>query len=136
MTYTSSILGRGIAFPPRLDDRNQLALVGGDAAIRRSIYLIIHTVPGERVMRPTFGCYIHDLIFDPANEEAAATAERYIREALDLWEPRIEITSVDVEPMPGGRAELLINLSYRHRDEPNERTMVFPYYLTPGDEGA
>ncbi|MEO0565341.1 MAG: GPW/gp25 family protein [Chloroflexota bacterium] len=132
MSYSSSILGRGVAFPPRLNDRNKLALVEGDDAIRRSIYLIIHTSPGERVMRPEFGCRIHELIFDPANSQTAATAERYIREAIARWETRIEVTDVTVVPSPGERGELLINLTYKHKRQASEETLVYPYYLNPG----
>ena len=135
-TTNRIVLGRGLAFPPRLSDRNRLAMVDGDAAIRRSIYLIIHTVPGERVMRPDFGCQIHELIFDPANAETAAVAERYVREALNRWEPRIDITEIDVIPSSGDRGELLINISYKPKDQPDERILVYPYYLTPGEEEA
>lgn len=134
MSFDGSILGRGIAFPPRLSDRNRLAMVEGDAAIRRALYLIIHTAFGERVMRPTFGCQIHELIFDPSNAETAATAERYVREAIERWEPRIEITMVEVTPSPGEYGELLIRLSYRHKERPDERALVYPFYLNPSGE--
>jgi len=133
MGFDGSILGRGLAFPPRLNDRNKLALVDGDDVIRRSLYLIIFTAPGERVMRPDFGCQIHEVIFDPLNEETAIVAERYVREAIDKWEKRIEVTDVTVELSPGGRAELLINVTYRHNSKPDERTLVYPYYLRPGE---
>lgn len=130
----ASILGRGVAFPPRLSDRNRLAMVEADAAIRRAIYLIIFTVPGERVMRPTFGCKIHELIFDPANEETAIVAERYVREAIQRWEPRIDLIEVDVVPGGAKLGELLINLVYKHKERPDRRMLVFPYYLNPGEE--
>lgn len=130
----SNVLGRGVAFPPHLDDRSHFAMVDNDAKIRQSIYLIIHTVPGERVMRPTFGCEIHSLIFAPANHETAATAERYVREALQEWEPRIELREITVTPGESLHGELFIEIKYSILDQPDERNLVFPYYLIPQPE--
>ncbi|MEL6149163.1 MAG: GPW/gp25 family protein [Chloroflexota bacterium] len=132
------VLGTAIGFPLGLNDRNRLATVSGDAAVRQSIRMIIFTVPGERVMRPDFGCLIHDLIFDPANHETAITAQRYVRDALELWEPRIDLEEVQVEPVQteadGGM--LVINVVYKLKDQPDPRSMVFPYYLIPDGEAA
>jgi hypothetical protein len=122
-------IGRRVSFPIHLDDRNQMAMVGGDAAIRQSMYLIVMTVPGERVMRPDFGCEIHSLIFHPANEETAITAKRYVEEALHRWEPRIILREVVVTPGAHERGELLIEVRYELKDQPDPRSMVFPYYL-------
>jgi len=127
----SSITGRGWSFPPRLSDRDQIMLVQDDADIRQAIYIIINTYPGERVMRPEFGCKIHELIFAPANDQTAAIAERYIREALTRWEPRIEIENISVNPGATEYGELLIHIQYTVRDRHNAQSLVFPYYLTP-----
>ena len=94
----ANITGRGWGFPPRLSDRNRMSLVDDDVDIRQSMYIIINTVPGERVMRPDFGCEIHSLIFWPANEQTAAIAERYVRDALARWEPRAQVQQVKVTP--------------------------------------
>jgi uncharacterized protein len=125
------IIGSRMVFPPRLSDRNQLGLVSDHLAIRQSIYVIIHTVPGERVMRPDFGCEIHSLIFSPANYQTAATAERYVREAIERWEPRIDLRTVDVTAGAGDRGELFINLTYSLKGEHDPRSLVYPYYLLP-----
>lgn len=127
----NSLIGRRLAFPPHLGDRNRLALIDDDAAIRQSIYIIINTVPGERVMRPEFGCEIHALIFWPANYQTAALAERYVREALARWEPRIILRQVDVTPGATEYGELFINLSYEIKGQHDPRSLVFPYYLNP-----
>lgn len=129
----NDIIGRQMSFPVGLSDRNQLALVGGDAAIRQSIYIIINTVPGERVMRPDFGCLIHELIFAPANDETAILAERYVREALERWEPRIELEEVKVEPQVtrSGIGALVISVAYSIRGGMDARELVVPYYLDP-----
>lgn len=125
----NDFIGRRLSFPVRLDDRNLLSTVGGDAAIRQSIYIIVMTVPGERVMRPDFGCEIHTLIFHPANEETAALAARYVREALSRWEPRIVIQELTVTPGGAELGELFIQLRYEIKGQHDPRSMVFPYYL-------
>jgi len=127
----NSIIGSRVSFPPRLSDRNQLGQVEDDAAIRQSIYIIINTVPGERVMRPEFGCEIHSLIFWPANYQTAALAERYVREALERWEPRIILRVVDVTPGGSAYGELFIRLEYELKGQHDPRSLVFPYYLHP-----
>ena len=126
-----NFLGRGIAFPVQLNDRDRFSMVEGDADIRQAIYIIINTIPGERVLRPNFGCEIHSLIFSPANNETANLAERYVTDALTLWEPRINLIEVAVTPGATERGELLIEISYTPKGEHDPRSLVFPYYLLP-----
>jgi len=127
----TEIIGRRWSFPPRLSDRNRVGLVDYDTNIKQAIYVIINTVPGERVMRPEFGCEIHSLIFHPANEQTAAVAERYVREALIRWEPRITLKDVTVTPGASERGELFINLVYQIKGQHDVRSLVYPYYLLP-----
>jgi hypothetical protein len=127
----NDIVGSRIVFPFRLGDRNQIGLVTDDLAIRQSIYVIINTVPGERVMRPDFGCEIHSLIFWPANHQTAAIAERYVREALLRWEPRIDVQEVEVTAGTADRGELFIKVTYSLKGEHDPRSLVYPYYLLP-----
>lgn len=126
-----SITGRGWEFPPHLNDRNHISMVEDDADIRQAIFIILNTIPGERVMRPEFGCYIHDLIFWPANEETASIAERYVSEAIKRWEPRINLRSVIVTPSPGEQGELIIEVAYEIKETHDLRSLVYPFYLTP-----
>lgn len=127
----NNITGRGWGFPPRLSDRNRMGLVDDDVDIRQSMYIIINTVPGERVMRPDFGCEIHSLIFWPANDETAAIAERYVRDALNRWEPRAQVQSVKVTPGATDLGELIIEVSYQIKGQYDQRSLVYPYYLLP-----
>ncbi len=131
---SSGIVGRRVAFPPKLNDRNRLSLVGDDAAIRQAMYVIINTVPGERVMRPDFGCEIHSLIFDPANDQTAALAGQYVREALRRWEPRITLNEIIVTPGATELGELFIRISYTIKGDHDVRSLVYPYYLNPQSE--
>jgi uncharacterized protein len=131
-----SVVGRGLSFPLQLNDRDRIAMVQDDADVRQAIRIIVMTVPGERVMRPSFGCRIHELIFHPANFQTAATAERYVREALTQWEPRITLEDVRVKPGNGELGELTIEIDYKLKDQPDPRTMTYPFYLVPGENGS
>src|SRR5262245_29594787 len=86
--------GAGWAFPVGTDPEGRINLARLDDSIRESILLIIGTAKGERLMRPTFGCGIHDLVFAPNDATTAALASFEVREALVDFEPRIEVQDV------------------------------------------
>jgi phage baseplate assembly protein W len=132
---SNNIIGRGWAFPPHLDDRDRVALSQDDSDIRQAIYIILMTALGERVMRPEFGCRIHELIFDPANDQTAATAERYVQEALARWEPRIRIERITATPGGGTYGQLDIEIEYEIKSRHDKRSLVFPFYLIPSERG-
>ena len=125
-------VGRGWAFPPRIGNRSRMSMVEDDADIRRSMHVILNTFPGERVMRPDFGCDIHTLIFWPANDETCAVAERLVKEALGRWEPRVNIQSVTATPANTERGEIVIEVVYEVKDRHDVRSLVYPFYLIPG----
>ncbi len=127
----SELIGRGWAFPPRLDHRGQIALVSDAAEIEQAIRIILNTAPGQRVMRAEFGCRLHELVFSPNNRQTAGLAERYVREALGRWEPRIELESVRAESLPQDRACLSIVVAYRIKSTHSSRSLVYPFYLLP-----
>ena len=82
-------------------------------------------------MRPDFGCEIHSLIFWPANDHTAGIAERYVKEALGRWEPRIILQRVTVTPGGTKLGELFIEIVYQIKGQHDQRSLVYPYYLTP-----
>ncbi|MCQ3932262.1 MAG: baseplate protein [Chloroflexi bacterium] len=128
---TKDLIGRGWAFPPQIDNRGQLALTQGDSEIQQAIQIILSTSPGERVMRPDFGCRIQELVFAPNNLETCALAERYVREALGRWEPRVTLTKVKAEPHYENNGVLMIEVSYIIKTTQDPRSLVFPFYLLP-----
>ena len=79
---TQEIIGRGWSFPPRIDAQGGLALTHVRTEIEQAIFIILSTSPGQRVMRPTFGCRLHELVFAPNNSHTVAQARRYVEEAL------------------------------------------------------
>jgi phage baseplate assembly protein W len=130
MTLTfRELIGRGWAFPPQLDARGAIALTSDENEIKQAIYIILSTAPGERVMRPEFGCRIFEYIFAPANDATAAMVAAEVRSALGRWEPRVEIQDVIVTPSPNSYGILLIEVEYIIKATRDERSLVFPFYL-------
>jgi len=127
----SDIIGRGWSFPPRLDHRGRISTVGSVQEIEQAIRIIIMTVPGQRVMRPEFGCRLHELVFAPNDSQTAGLAERYVREALGWWEPRINLEDVTAGPDPDDPARLLITARYTIKATHDSRSLVYPFYLIP-----
>ncbi len=129
----SSFAGTGWAFPPRPNGRGGIALASDDDKIAQSIYIILSTPLGQRVMRPTFGSRLHELVFMPANPETLGLAELYVKEALEFWEPRIELTHIDADVDPAKPHALLIHIQYRVKATHDERSLVYPFYQIPGE---
>ena len=98
-----------------LSPRNTIQMVEDEAAIRQSVLLLLSTRPGERVMRPDYGCAIHTLAFSPNDETTAALAIHYVRSALLRWEPRIDIRALDAFQHPDSPNTLQISLAYQIR---------------------
>jgi phage baseplate assembly protein W len=87
--------------------------VTDDEAIRQALQLLISTRPGERVMRPEYGCYLHRLIFSRNDDITAGLAMHYVRQAVERWEPRVQILRVDAAPAPENPTLLEVVLEYR-----------------------
>lgn len=131
---TTDIVGRGWAFPLRIGSGGGLMLTNDRSELNESISIILSTWPGQRVMRPAFGCRLHELIFAPNNSQTAAQARRFVEEALGMWEPRIDVIDVRVYPNPDQRFQLVIEISYEVRATRDPRTLVYPFFLIP-EEG-
>ena len=127
-------LGRGWTFPLGVDHRGGIATSSGEADIEQAIRIILETAPGERVMRPEFGCGLYGLVFAPNSPTTAGLVSYHIREALGRWEPRIEVERVDVAPDPQRDAVLQISILYRIRSTNDLRNLVYPFYRIPEEE--
>jgi uncharacterized protein len=130
----SDIIGSGLAFPLSVDHRGGVALARGEEDIDQAIAVILGTSPGERSMRPEFGCEIHKLVFDTIDAEMIGRMDTAIRVALDRWEPRIEVTSVDFDLTGASEGRLQIDLGYRVRASSREHNLVYPFYVIPAEE--
>lgn len=125
-------LGRGWAFPIRLNNSHHLELAGGADKVQQSIWLILSTAPGERQMRPDFGCGIHDLVFQPNSAGLRTVVREAVHNALLRWEPRIDVLDVRVETAPEARNCLLIRIDYRLRAYNALYNLVYPFFLNEG----
>lgn len=132
---TEQFIGAGWGFPLRTTPSSGVSLVTGEREIIEAIQLILSTAPGERPMRPEFGCGIHDYVFAPADDDTAGRIAFEVRAALDRWEPRIDVTDVVIEFDQEDAGVLYIDIRYTLRDENDPRNLVFPFYVIP-DEGA
>jgi hypothetical protein len=126
---SASFLGVGWKLPVALDGRGEIALSAYEGSIRESIWIILATARGERKMRPDFGCGIHDLVFATNSAETVGRVATDVREALLLWEPRIDVEDVDVRTNPQEPGCLLIQIEYRIRSNNSRFNLVYPFYL-------
>jgi phage baseplate assembly protein W len=125
-------LGRGWQFPVS-HEGSRILLTGDEQNIEDSIWIILATAPGERVMRPDFGCGIHRLVFEVNEEKTIHRIQQEVRDALVRWEPRIDVLEAEVETKDQGE-ELLINIHYRVRTTNNFFNLVFPFYLAGNEK--
>jgi Bacteriophage baseplate protein W len=130
----SSILGSGLSFPLGVDRRGSVALAHGEGDIEQALGVILSTAPGERPMRPEFGCEVHDLIFDTIDAQMIGKMDTAIRNALDRWEPRIEVTDIDFDLSDMSEGQLAATIRYRVRATNHQRNLVYPFYVIPAEE--
>ncbi|WP_224245080.1 GPW/gp25 family protein [Hyalangium gracile] len=123
-------LGSGWSFPVGLDASGQVATSQEEAKIRQSLWLILSTAPGERVMRPDFGCGIHALVFENIGAGTMGRVASEVTQALTLWEPRIDLLGVDVQPDEEEPGRLLITITYAVRSTNSRFNFVYPFYVS------
>lgn len=126
-------IGAGWAFPTGVNANGSIALVRGDDELVQAMRLILSTYPGERPMRPEFGCRLRDFVFRGASEDTAAELAHEVRDALLRWEPRVDIQRVHVVPDGADRTVLYIDIQYTPKDANDKRNLVFPFYTIPED---
>src|SRR5512134_1905547 len=110
-----AFLGKGWAFPPRLEPDGGLAEVTHEEDVRQAILIILGTNPGERVMRPDFGAGLRAFVFEPVSAATMQRLETRVREALIDFEPRIDVMEVRVTAQDPARGVLLVDIRYRVR---------------------
>ena len=131
---SSSILGSGLSFPLGVDRVGSMSLSHGEEDIEQAIAVILSTAPGERPMRPEFGCRVHDFIFDNIDAATIGQMDLAIRDALDRWEPRIVVVDIDYDLTDQAEGRLEVLITYRVRATNNQRNLVYPFYVIPAEE--
>lgn len=131
----SGFLGVGWSYPVSVDDGGDISIeTQHEEKIRQAIWIILATARGERVMRPDFGCGIHDLVFAVNSPGTAGRVSGEVREALVQWEPRIDVLDVKARADEQAGERLLIEIDYRVRATNNRFNLVYPFYLEGGVE--
>jgi phage baseplate assembly protein W len=123
------ILGKGLRFPIKPGADGRLSYLGGPEKVEQSIWLILNTSAGERVMRPTFGSNLHDYVFRPNDAATRGVLAQRTRDALLQWEPRIDVLDVRVDQDPGVLQQVLIRIDYRLRSNNAVYNLVYPFFL-------
>lgn len=136
MDYPSSFLGRGLAFPPRVDKATgRFVMSTGEDDIKQSIYIILMTRKNERAMMPDFGCNIHNYIFELPDAANLSMLRTEIMDALATWESRVVDVNVSFDLGKLNVGQLIINIDYTVRSTNSPDNLVFPYYLYEGVGG-
>ena len=130
----ADLIGSGVSFPLQADQRGVLALAHGVNDIEQAIALILGTAPGERPMRPEFGCAVHEVVFDTIDAAIIGKVQAAVHQALERWEPRIEVVNLDVEQSDAQSGTLLVDITYRVRTTSGLHNLVYPFYVIPAEE--
>jgi phage baseplate assembly protein W len=128
--HGKNITGNGWGFPLRINALGGFTMVTRENDIEESIRIILGTARGERRMRPNFGCGIQDFVFAPNSAATWSQIAYHVEQALGWWEPRIKVMEADVHPDTNDQSRLLINIKYRINESNNERSLVYPFYLS------
>jgi uncharacterized protein len=127
-----AFLGAGWKFPISTDEELKIETSSYEENIKESIMIILGTRKGERVMRPDFGCGIHDLVFETTSSASLGHIELSIREALTKYEPRIELLTLDLSTEQIDNGILMISIGYRVISTNNRFNLVYPFYIKEG----
>lgn len=127
---TREYLGRGWGMPLAPDRGGVLARADGPEKVRQSIALILDTDPGERIMRPAFGCGLRRYLMKPNTVAIRALIQHDVTRALARWEPRIQATSITVTA-GDDPALVIISIAYVHVRDGRPGNFVYPFYLEP-----
>jgi phage baseplate assembly protein W len=126
------ILGTGWKFPIRINGRGGFSLSAQEQDVAEAVWLVLATAAGERIMRPEFGCGVHDYVFAPNNASTRGAIAHQVQQALMRWEPRIDVVDVRAEDDPSQPNLLLISVDYRIRANNAFHNLVYPFFLNEG----
>lgn len=129
METDSNFLGVGWTSPVELYETGQIKMARYEDAVRQSIWTILSTAKGERVMRPDFGCGLQDLVFSSNSVSIVGRIASDVRNSLVEWEPRIDVLDVQVISDRSEPNRMLVQINYQVRMTNNSFNLVYPFYL-------
>jgi phage baseplate assembly protein W len=126
-------LGEGWSFPPSFDDgRHGIEMVGDELDIRQSLMILLATIPGERVMRPKYGCDLHSMVFTQMTTTNETIIKDLIYTAILEYEPRITVEEITVDSSQYLEGLLQVNIEYTIRKINIRTNIVYPFYIIEG----
>jgi phage baseplate assembly protein W len=132
---STDFIGRGWVFPPGVNPSGGIAMASGTEELENAMRMILLTAPGERLMRPEFGCRIWDFVFHALTANTIGEMKHAVEEALQRWEPRVAIEEVSVAPSREDDAFAIVDIHYRVLESNDRRNLVVPFYEI-GQESA
>jgi phage baseplate assembly protein W len=128
----AGFLGKGWSFPVLPTASGSIAFVSGADSIEQAIRIILETSPGERIMRPEFGCGIWELVMEANTAQLHGRLQVRVREALVRWEPRVDVLDVRIDSPVEKKNVLFIRIDYRIRANNALYNLVYPFFLQEG----
>ncbi len=129
----ADFVGAGWAFPIRLDQNGGIALVRRERELEEAMHIILSTYPGERPMRPEFGCKLRDYVFQSIDASMMSRLGHEVESALIRWEPRVDVAEVRISRDADRQNALEIDIAYAVKRTNDRRNLVFPFYTIPDD---
>jgi phage baseplate assembly protein W len=135
MAENKSFLGSGWSFPPRfMESTDGLEISHNDTDIAESIFILLSTTPGERVMHPKYGCDLQRMVFASITTSTKTKIEDMIVTAILYFEPRVKVVAVNIDDSDQMNGKLSISIIYEIKGTNSRKNMVYPFYLTEGTE--
>lgn len=128
-------IGSGFALPIGVSVQGGIQLSSDAPNLEESIVTILRTNLGERVYRPDFGSRLSELVFEPLNVQTLLLIRMYVEEAIESWEPRINLIEVRTDPDPI-RGKVNIEIVYQPKNGFDSRSLVYPFYLRSQEGGV
>lgn len=130
-----SFLGRGWRFPPEFDKESKdTHMVQAEDDIAQSLWIILSTRKGERIINPDFGCGIHDLVFEEIDTGIIFRIKELVRLAILYYEPRINVIDIKIKLDDQTDGRININLEYTIKTVNKRSNMVYPFYFLEGTD--
>ncbi len=134
----SGFLGRGWGFPLVFEKQGHHAIVSrmveGESDINESLRILLSTRPGERLIKPEYGCHLHQMVFESNDVTTKTRIKEMVRKAVLFFEPRVELMSVEVQDRDGKEGQIAIKLEYVIRSTNSRGNMVYPFYFLEGND--
>lgn len=125
-----SFLGTGWGFPPEFNNlAGDVGMISDIEDICSSLHILLSTAIGERIMQPTYGCNLDEVLFEPINTSLLSFLKGLISDAILYHEPRIRLNAVNINTDEYLEGRLPIEIDFTVSATNSRYNYVYPYYL-------